>query len=161
MAQPQLSLNHHPLTQHLRSLAGGFLVLLTVIAASGCAGLVPPEDSIPVVEKHQPDDIPAPFGFELDPDSWSYLKFQDAPLPMRSVEVIYWGDRPITEISSWYKQQMPFHGWEFVSDSIDAGETQLRYSKNAEYAEVLVRRMPDEDGKHYVTRLIVRIGVDS
>ena len=161
MAQLQLSLNHHPLTQHLRSLAGGFLVLLTVIAASGCAGLVPPEDSIPVVEKHQPDDIPAPFGFELDPDSWSYLKFQDAPLPMRSVEVIYWGDRPITEISSWYKQQMPFHGWEFVSDSIDAGETQLRYSKNAEYAEVLVRRMPDQDGKHYVTRLIVRIGVDS
>lgn len=80
---------------------------------------------------------------------------------MRSVEVIYWGDRPITEISSWYKQQMPIHGWEFVSDSNDAGETQLRYSKNDEYAEVLVRRMPDQNGEYYVTRLIVRIGVDS
>jgi len=153
------------LIQRLRPSAKVSLMLVVAVTLSGfisgCAGLVPPEDSIPVVDQHQPDDIPAPFGFELDPNSWSYLKFQNAPLPMRSVEVIYWGDRPITEIASWYKEQMPFHGWEFVSDSIDAGETQLRYSKRDEYAEVLVRRMPDQDGKHYVTRLIVRIGVDS
>jgi hypothetical protein len=139
----------------------GLFLALGLVVTMGCAGFVPVEDSINVVEQHQPDDIPAPFGFDLDPNSWSYLKFQDAPLPMRSVEVIYWGDRPITEISSWYKQQMPIHGWEFVSDSNDAGETQLRYSKNDEYAEVLVRRMPDQNGEYYVTRLIVRIGVDS
>jgi hypothetical protein len=56
---------------------------------------------------------------------------------------------------------MPIHGWEYVSAENDLGEQQIRYRKAGEYAEVLIRRMPDENGHNYVTRLIVRIGVDS
>ena len=128
---------------------------------TGCQGLVPVEDSIAVVEQYQPDDIPAPFGFELDNDSWSYLKFQHAPQPMRTVEVIYWGDRPIIELASWYKEQMPIHGWEYVSAEDYSSEQQIRYRKPGEYAEVLIQRIPDGRGKNYVTKLVVRIGVDS
>ena len=128
---------------------------------TGCQGLVPVEDSIAVGERYQPDDIPAPFGFELDNNSWSYLKFQHAPLPMRTVEVIYWGDRPIIELASWYKEQMPIHGWEYVSAQDDFGEQQIRYRKPGEYAEVLIQRIPDNQGQNYVTKLVVRIGVDS
>ncbi|MEE2889030.1 MAG: hypothetical protein VX404_01130 [Planctomycetota bacterium] len=131
------------------------------VSLTGCQGLVPVENSIPVVEGHQPDDIPAPLGFELDDDSWSYLKFEHAPLPMRTVEVIYWGDRPVIELSSWYKDQMPIHGWEYVSAEDDFGEQHIRYRKAGEYADVLIKRMPDKNGENYVTRLIVRIGVDS
>ncbi|MGE4613917.1 MAG: hypothetical protein AAEJ46_06245 [Planctomycetota bacterium] len=138
----------------------GFTALL-ILPQVGCQGLVPFEDPVPLVEKHQPDDIPAPLGFELDDESWSYLKFEHAPLPMRTVEVIYWGDCPVSELSDWYQDQMPIHGWEYVSTIDDLGEQQLRYRKGDEYAEVLIRRTPDENGQHYVTRLIVRIGVES
>lgn len=131
------------------------------VSLTGCQGLVPVEDSIPVVEGYQPDDIPAPFGFELDDESWSYLKFQHAPLPMRTVEVIYWGDRPVFEIASWYKEQMPIHGWEYVSGEDDLGGQQIRYRKAGEYAEVIIQRIPDGQGRNYVTKLVVRIGVDS
>lgn len=141
----------------------GLALLCTLFSLSliGCQGLVPIEDSIPVVERYQPDDIPAPFGFELDNESWSYLKFEHAPLPMRTVEVIYWGDRPILELASWYKEQMPIHGWEYVSAQDDFGEQQIRYRKPGEYAEVLIKRIPDDQGQNYVTKLVVRIGVDS
>ena len=56
---------------------------------------------------------------------------------------------------------MPIHGWEYVSAVDDFGEQHIRYRKAGEYADVLIKRMPDKDGKNYVTRLIVRIGVDS
>ncbi|MGE4601450.1 MAG: hypothetical protein AAEJ65_00940 [Planctomycetota bacterium] len=150
--------------RHEKTFSLAWLVLFGAaisVSLTGCQGLVPIEDSIPVVEGHQPDDIPAPFGFELDDESWSYLKFEHAPLPMRTVEVIYWGDRPVIELSSWYKHQMPLHGWEFVSTDDDFGEQHIRFRKSGEYAEVLIKRMPDKKGENYVTRLIVRIGVDS
>jgi hypothetical protein len=137
------------------------IMLLLLVPMIGCQGLVPFEDSVPIVNKHQPADIPAPLGFELDEKSWSYLKFQHAPLPMRTVEVIYWGDRPVLELTHWYMDQMPIHGWEHISGTEDLGEQQLRYRKGDEYAEVLIKRTPDERGHHYVTRLIVKIGVES
>ncbi len=132
-----------------------------ILSIIGCQGLVPLEDQVPIVERHQPDDIPAPIGFELDDDSWSYLKFEHAPLSMRTVEVIYWGDRPVAELTSWYEDQMPIHGWEAVSNFDDFGEQQMRYRKGDEYAEVFIKRTPDDQGQHYVTRLIVRIGIES
>ena len=152
----------HPMNDHKSvswSVILGTMFLLGPMI--GCQGLVPFEDSVPLVGKHQPADIPAPLGFELDDESWSYLKFQHAPLPMRTVEVIYWGDRPVEELTNWYLDQMPIHGWEHISGTVDLGEQQLRYRKGAEYAEVLIKRTPDEQGHHYVTRLIVRIGVES
>ena len=48
----------------------GLFLALGLVVTMGCAGFVPVEDSINVVEQHQPDDIPAPFGFDLDPNSW-------------------------------------------------------------------------------------------
>jgi hypothetical protein len=138
-----------------------FAVPLAVLAlaTAGCTAMGPPAPSIEVVNNYQPDDVPVPLNFEYDEQaSWGYIKFVDAPLPMRSCELVYWGDRPIVELQSWYRSQMPKHGWNYETTD-QLGETRLVFSKGPESAEILLKRTPDENGRYYVTRLIARVGV--
>lgn len=129
-----------------------------LVGTVGCASMQgAPAPSVEVVTNYQPDDIPVPQYFEFDTQrSWAYIKFQDARVPMRSLELTYWGDRPISEIEAWYRQQMPKHDWKFV-ETDTFGETALRFSKGPEVAEILMKRTPDTDGRYYVTRLVAKI----
>jgi hypothetical protein len=140
------------------------LVSGTLLSALGlgCASMGPPAPSIPVVHDFQPDDVPVPQHFTYDDHelaSFAYIMFQDSPrLPMRSMRLTYWGDRPIQEIAAWYQKQMPLHGWTY-HETVGYSETHLRFSKGLERAEIFLKRTPDENGRYYVTRLIVEIGV--
>ncbi len=145
----------------VRSVAGATLAALAVISL-GCAAMGPPAPSIDVIHDHQPDDIPTPQRFTFDDGelaSFAYIKFKDAPrLPMRSMKLTYWGDRPVKEIEAWYLQQMPLHGWKHIATDGYA-ETHISFSKGLERAEVFLKRTPDENGRYFVTRLIIEIGV--
>lgn len=139
------------------------LLGLAAFAIPGCTSMGPPAASIDVVHDHQPDDIPVPQHFTYDDReqaSFAYIKFQEAPrLAMRSMRLTYWGDRPVNELQRWYLDQMPKHGWKHVQTDGFA-ETHLRFSKGPERAEIYLKRTPDEDGRYYVTRLVVEIGVN-
>ena len=142
---------------------GGTFLLLTatvvLLGTAGCVGTGAPAPSIEVVENYQPDDIPVPQHFEFDERiSWAYRKFEEARIPMRSMEMVYWGDRPIAELESWYRDQMPRHGWSYEKTD-QLRETRLVFSKGPESAEILLKRTPDENGRYYVTRLVARVGV--
>ena len=142
---------------------GGTVLLLTatvvLLGTAGCVGTGAPAPSIEVVENYQPDDIPVPQHFEFDERiSWAYRKFEEARIPMRSMEMVYWGDRPIAELESWYRDQMPRHGWSYEKTD-QLRETRLVFSKGPESAEILLKRTPDENGRYYVTRLVARVGV--
>ena len=142
-----------------RALAGVSFALLLLLGGTGCVSMGSPIPSIDVVQNHQPDDIPVPQYFDYDDiESWAYTKFQDARLPMRSMHLQYWGDRPISELEAWYRQQMPLHGWQYETTD-QLGETRLVFSKGPESAEILLKRTPDRAGRYYVTRLIAKIGV--
>ena len=145
------------------TIAVALLGLAGLFGSTGCASMGPPAPSIDVVHDHQPDDIPVPRNFTYDRNelaSFAYIKFQEAPrLAMRSMRLTYWGDRPVKEIENWYRQQMPLHGWRFVTADGFA-ETHLRFSKGPERAEIYLKRTPDENGRYYVTRLIVEVGVN-
>ena len=140
------------------------LAMLAVVApvallSAGCQTMGAPAPSVEVVQNHQPDDVPVPQHFSFDElASWAYLKFQDARIPMRSMELVYWGDRPIQELEGWYRDQMPRHGWRHETTD-QLGETRLVFSKGPESAEILLKRTPDKNGRYYVTRLVARVGV--
>ena len=133
-------------------------LLLPSLFAAGCQS-TGAHWSPPVTQNHQPDDIPVPMYFDFDEQaSWAYLEFQGARVPMRSIEAVYWGERPISELSAWYREQMPVHGWTLISDD-QLGESRLVFSKGTESAEILMKRTPDKNGRYYVTRLVARVGV--
>ena len=81
-------------------------LVVAPVALTGCqttGGLWTPT----ITQNHQPDDIPVPQFFEFDDQaSWAYLTFQNARMPMRSLEAVYWGDRPINELASWYRDHL-------------------------------------------------------
>jgi hypothetical protein len=141
----------------------GIAAAVGVLALSGCASMGPPAASIDVVHDHQPDDVPVPQRFTYDDRelaSFAYIKFQEAPrLAMRSMRLTYWGDRPVQEVQRWYLDQMPKHGWRHVTTD-GFIETHMRFTKGPERAEIYLKRTPDEDGRYYVTRLVVEIGVN-
>lgn len=132
------------------------LMLLSIVS---CQTMPATGDPIEVVKGYQPDDIPVPYGFEFDENaSWAYLKFKESPLPVRSIELVYWGDRPVEEVQNWYKEQMPIHGWTLELED-QPGDLRTRFTRGDEFAEVLSKRTPDERGHHYVTRLTINVGI--
>ncbi|MGA1203441.1 MAG: hypothetical protein ACYTGJ_09250 [Planctomycetota bacterium] len=143
---------------HIRSILAILALLIAPLALVGCQStgeLWAPS----VTQEHQPDDIPVPRQFTYDEQaSWAYLEFQNARMPMRSLELVYWGERPVNELVEWYREQMPIHGWSLESEE-QVGERRLVFSKDTESAEILLKRTPDENGRYYVTRLVTRVGV--
>ncbi|HIN80997.1 MAG TPA: hypothetical protein EYN00_07975 [Planctomycetes bacterium] len=136
-----------------------FATGLLLFSIVGCQTMGTTSDPIEVVKGYQPDDIPVPYAFEFDENrSWAYLKFKDGPLPVRSIELVYWGDRPVEEVQNWYREQMPIHGWTFQLED-QPGGLRSRFTRGDEFAEILIKRTPDERGHHYVTRLLINVGV--
>jgi len=113
---------------------------------------------LPEVEHaYQPSDLPIPLNFEYDEkESWAYVKFADPPLSIRSGRFVYYGDRPLQELSHWYMSQMPVEGWSHV-ETKDQGSIEMVFRKGDEDAEVRLERIADKKGLHYVTRMTARI----
>ena len=134
-----------------------FLATLLGILAAGCGGI--PLATPELVHNFQPTDIPVPYSFRIDEDeSWAYIKFMDEPLALRSCKLVYWGDRPATEVANWYDQQMPLHGWNRSGGDRQNG-IRLLFTKGDEESEIVLKRTVDDKGEFYITRLTARIGV--
>lgn len=134
------------------------VALIGLAGNSGCQMFIYPELPIPDISRDvQYNDIPVPFAFEFDnKKSWIYRKFEDGPLPFRSAELIYWGDRPVLHLASWYESQMPKHGWKFQR-SRDTDGIQLVFNKGIEVAEVNLERTIAHNARDRITKVSCRI----
>lgn len=137
-------------------------VALLAMVLTGCAGSGEPRasHSLPELEVStdvQYNDIPVPFQFSFDnKKSWQYRKFEDAAMPFRSAELIYWGDSPIRHLARWYESQMPQHGWELHSTN-EANWIELVFNKGIEQTEIKLQRMVESGGRSQVTKITCRI----
>ena len=133
------------------------LVLGLATMSVGCFPSIP-LPGVEVARNVQYDDIPVPLGFEYDDNkSWAYLRFEEGPVAMRSCEFVYWGDRPLTDLASWYLEQMRLEGW--AHDRTDEhGDISLHFSKNRESAEIYLERAVNDRREGYITKLTARIG---
>lgn len=149
-----------------RSTRGSWLGCVALLAAlsviSGCAGWSESLSGGPVrgpetESTYQPSDFPVPLHFDFDEsESWTYLKFADPPLSIRSGKFVYYGDRPIQEVSHWFLDQMPVEGWTHI-ESQDRSSIWMKFRKGRENAEIHLERVVDDNGEFFITRLTARI----
>ena len=125
---------------------------------SGCASSMPARIDVSYDRQYQ--DIPVPFEFEYDrKESWAYTRFENEPLNMRSCVLVYWGDRPVTELRSWYREQMQKHDWVYGDTDVEANRDRLTFSKGREKAEIELRRMLSDVSYERITKVTADIGV--
>ncbi|MEM7262031.1 MAG: hypothetical protein AAF488_08565 [Planctomycetota bacterium] len=149
-----------------RSTRGAWLASLALLAAlsslTGCAAWSEsltggPVRGVETESTYQPSDFPVPIHFDFDEsESWTYLKFADPPLNIRSGKFVYYGDRPVQEVSHWFLDQMPVEGWTHV-ESQDRDDIRMTFRKGRENAEIHLERVVDDNGEYFVTRLTARI----
>ncbi|MCI0650319.1 MAG: hypothetical protein L0Z55_00400 [Planctomycetes bacterium] len=128
-----------------------------MFAVSGCADS-PAKANVEVVKDRQYADIPVPDGFHLDGNrNWAYEKFMDPPVGMRVCEMVYWGDRPLKELTNWYLEQMPLCDWKHET-TIEQDGVEITFTKRAEKATIKIERAADSRSHGYVTKLVTCVG---
>ncbi len=117
---------------HLRGVCFlGAVALLVAVTSlgSGCVSAGGPINGVQVTKDVQYQDIPVPMNFSFDSKkSWAYTRFEEGPLGLRSFELVYWGDRPLRELSEWFKDQMPKHDWH-LTDTLGGRDIRLVFAK--------------------------------
>ncbi len=137
--------------------AGWIAVAALGAILSGCASWTETVRTPEVETTYQPSDLPIPLNFDYEEtESWAYVKFADPPLNVRSGKFVYYGVRPLQEISHWYLSQMPVEGWVHVGTD-DRKEIHMQFRKGFEDAEITLERIADRKGHRYMTRLTARI----
>ncbi len=136
------------------------LLALLFLAAPGCKAPLAPIRGPEVIHNHQPQDLPVPVNFKLSDDpyeTWANVSFAGEPLYLRTGKYTYYGDRPLPQVATWYKDQMPIEGWEYIDRSSQNDEIKLRFEKPRESAEISLKLIPDKQGQFYITKLVARI----
>ena len=114
---------------------------------------------IEVTRGVQYQDIPVPIDFDFDTDrSWCFQRFENPPVNLRSFELVYWGNRPLTELREWYVAQMRVHAWR-LEDTLDQQSIRLTFTKGSEKAEIVLERRLEPLGHDYLTKVTARVGV--
>ncbi|MFN0060662.1 MAG: hypothetical protein ACKVX7_19585 [Planctomycetota bacterium] len=143
----------------LISLSAGALMICGSLLAGCGTYMAPPRGPDGLVYNYQPSDIPVPLGFSVSEnefETWADITFKDGPLGLRTGRFTYYGDKPLSELSLWFLDQMPKEGWTHA-DTTDRDDVRMVFKKTGEDAEIRMERIPDERDKYYITRLTVRI----
>lgn len=137
---------------HPKSLVAGVVGLFLGLSAVGCSGFNSPVMAVThdgqyldhqvgpglvADPKSEIEDVPRPIGFTGVP---SVSRINSVGVSARDLVYVYQGRAQISEVITFYSQQLWRFGWKRGVDTTEQGANVLTFSKGAELLKIFVSR---------------------